>query len=611
MKRTIKKHLSFLLAVVMLMTSVMFSVGAVESACTSHSIAPGNPAYYKVVNPTCEEEGYTIYYCTNPNCKAEVDRGNYVEALGHKYGSWKYKAFYNEDGSEIKGYYKYRKCIREYVNGEDITKCGSTNYEIENGKRVVYYLVKFVNNKVTATYEKDVTYTDLAATFEEELVYETYVKSGATAAYGGTELIRDKTKAYGKYDHLGWTTKSNLEATVDNNLSYSDCVSLKNITANTTFYPVFRGDSVAYSVIFYNFNEQLTNAQLVGHGNFPKFSRPDGKLYEDPKKEADIVNYYDFNGWAPAMYETSGILTESIETTHIYGDVNFYATFKPVAKNYTVEFCDYNEGEPVAVFDGVNLGTNLLTQGANSEAISNLVYAGSDMFKKPSDDIYYYTWTGEWQVLLGEGVYGSTVNLNRFEITEDDYTIAKDGEANTILLPGEREEPKKVIRLVPVFERRLVSYAVDIEMHIPSSEDSYYSLSNAEVYVVAANGQLVKSGTTDSNGRFRCYLNYQIPFTVTVATADGKYVGTKQIDTLLKDKTGNVDYEASELNKCVVPMELNPEYETHCSCIHHNSLLQPIFVRILNILYSFFNVKYVCCYDMYSTIGPLLDYTAA
>ena len=56
-------------------------------------------------------------------------------------------------------------------------------------------------------------------------------------------------------------------------------------------------------------------------------------------------------------------------------------------------------------------------------------------------------------------------------------------------------------------------------------------------------------------------------------------------------------------------MKLNPEYETHCSCIHHNALLQPIVVRLFNILYSFFNVKYVCCYDMYSTIGPLLDYT--
>ena len=121
--------------------------------------------------------------------------------------------------------------------------------------------------------------------------------------------------------------------------------------------------------------------------------------------------------------------------------------------------------------------------------------------------------------------------------------------------------------------------------------------------------QLVASGKTDANGKFRCRLNYQVPFTVTVATADGKYLGNAIISDLIKplNDTGDENIEA-EINKCRVDMQLKPEYETHCSCIHHNALLQPIFVRILNILYTFFNVKYVCCYDMASTIGPLLDY---
>ena len=84
-----KKYLSLLLAVIMLVTSGgfnMFAFAADDSCTHTNNIDTNNPKYYKVVNPTCDKEGYTIYYCIfcKENGKEiEVTRGNYTAALGH------------------------------------------------------------------------------------------------------------------------------------------------------------------------------------------------------------------------------------------------------------------------------------------------------------------------------------------------------------------------------------------------------------------------------------------------------------------------------------------------------------------------------------------------
>ncbi len=619
MKKTMKKHLSLLLAVVMLVTSFSFAVSA-ESVCV-HETSEGDPNYTKVYNPTCDEQGYTEYYCIK--CGKLASTGNYKAALGHKYD----EGVFVPATDAATEYRKEFTCTREYTYNGQKVKCNHSYKETEDGVEVVYYKVDFVNNKVTKEYDSSIDYTSVATAFTEKHLYTDYVKAGEAAVYEGDAPYREKTKEYARYSYIGWTEDGTKEATAQNNLSDADCIDLSKIEKNLTLYPVFEGLTqdkygvITHTVTFYKYDNngapaKITNEQEVMHGATPLYSY-DGTLYNPPAKDEDIVNTYEFAGWSSKGYRPYSeklIANEDIESTPIYGDVGFYPVYNEIAKNYTLMFYD-GEGKTVlkytaqdgnkqnAVFN-INLGKNLLDP-AVSYGI-NALNNDAKALAKPGDENYIYTWSGKWAILNADGTTGRVVNLSYFSIYESEYNIAIDAEGNKIYENGEL---KKVIRLVPVYERTRQLYAVNIEMLIPQGEDSDYYRGGADVHVVANNGQLVASGTTDANGMFRCYLYNQTPFSVTVATSDDKYLGTATITSLQKAYDGSQSDEAN-MNLCRVQMTLNPEYETHCQCIHHNAFIQPIWVRILNILYNIFNYKYVCCYDMYSTIGPLLDYTA-
>lgn len=625
MKKTMKRYLSLLLALIMLLTS--FSIAASAEAVCQHEIASGDPNYCKVVNPTCDTQGYTIYYCTKCSTetnKVEAMRGDYKNPLGHDFDEGEYKSFDNGESYRL-----VYSCTNKYAYQDD---CNYTYVESEDGEQVVYYRVDFINNKVTGEdgYCKDVDYTNVAdpEKFVSSPLYSTYVKAGEEAVYEADKPYREKTKAFAKYAFRGWTTESDLEATADNTLADYECSDLI-INENTQLFPVFEGLThdtdgvITHDVRFYNFDKNnviipITNYWPVVHGGTPLYSDPDGNLYDPPVKEADLVNTYEFKGWSTKPfypYSENLIAYEDTESVPIYGDVGFYPVYTAIPKNYTVMFYDSNaetllkytdaDGtQKDAVFNGINLKKNLLDPEVSYGI--NALNANAKALEKPGDANYIYTWNGKWAILNADGTVGRTVDLTYFDIYRTEYNVAIDSEGNEIIENGEQ---KKIIRLVPVYERKRQLYAVDIEMLIPRGEDNDYYRGGADVHVVANNNQLVASGTTDANGFFRCYLYNQTPFTVTVATSDDKYIGTATITSLQKAYNGTQSEEAN-MNLCRVQMELNPEYETHCRCIHHNPFIQPIWVRILNILYHLFNFKYVCCYDMYSTIGPLLDYTA-
>ncbi len=603
MKRTMKKYLSLILAVLMLLTSAGITAFAQDGAtCAQHKPAdPSNSDYYRVVNPDCENGGYTEYLCML--CGAVISEGNYSVALGHDWGEEAYE--YDEEND---CYYKYKPCIREFVvEGQaDTEKCDAVSYELdEEGNNVVYYSYKFVNDKVAAAYDPDIKYTNLAIAYVDEpiVLQEGFIKAGEKAVYEKTNKpFRAKDKNFGAYDYIGWS------ATPDDTKPRDLTVNANN----AVFYPVFEGDAtVDYNVTFYGVDDvQLTRPQLVVHGKSATYKingvGPDS--YPDPVKEEDIVNTYEFAGRVIRGDESDPIATTEIENTPIYDTVLFLPEFNAVKKDYTLKLYEetfvngkakhnlYTYNGNKAVFEGVKLETNLLDKDA-PEGIS--LINDSSVITRKSDKTYFYTWNGEWRVLREDGSYGSKVKLNNFKVNAYDIIETKDEAGNVI---------ERTIQLVPVFEKNLIRYAVDIEMAVPYGEDNSYYRGEAEVQVIANDGQLEAIGKTDANGVFRCYLNYKVPYTINVVSYDHKYLGSQMIFDLVKAETGGTEAEA-KLNYQRVSMDLNPEYETHCRCIHHNSLLQPIIVRIFNILYTFFNHKYVCCYDMYSTIGPLLDYT--
>ena len=592
MKRTMKKHLSLILAVLMLVSSV--GINVIAASDCQHAYEMSNPDYQKVINPTCDEMGYTMHLCIHCGEKGAV-KDNFKPALGHKYSEDRF-----EEDEDNECFYKYQECTREFVVDGERVSCGSRSYETENGEKVVYYLVRFVNNRVVDTYDEEIKYAAVADTYKSELLYSEYVKKGDEAVYEcDTVPVTGKTKEYGKYSHIGWTTDADLAVSSDE----SKCESLFDISANTTFYPVFAGEYVEYGVVFHSLdNTPLTRTQDVEHGKSATY-RVGGietnDYYPDPTKAEDITNTYSFAGWINAYDSSKPIPTKEIENTPIYGPVTFYPSFNATKKNYTLELYDADKNLLVvngkqAVFNNINLETNILDpdQQVNAAAIQS--FNTASVLTKESDNTYFYTWNGKWQVIKEDGSFGRDVDLKNLMVNPTDIITAANGE--------------KIIRLAPVFNRTLIRYAVEIEMGRPYGEDMNYYLGEAEVQVVANNNQLVAVGKTDANGIFRCHLNYQVPFTVRIASYEGKYLGNAIITSLSKSPKGEED-EYKNYNHVLVAMEYNPEYETHCRCIHHNAFIQPIFVRILNILYGFFKVKYVCCYDMYSTIGPLLDYT--
>lgn len=621
MKRNVKKHVSLLLAMLMLLTSVGFNVFA-ESTHV-HTTDTNNPEYFKVVNPTCDEMGYTIYYCvacSTAENKVEASRGNPTPALGHVFDA----GTFEKANEEATYYNKVLRCTRSYMTADGETTCQHSAVETENGNEVVYYLVTFANNRVVDSYKTDINGVKLIKEYkaEAETLKTYYVKSGTAVTYDGATPYIDKTEAFDRHRHIGWTENASLEIKEQTEYASTDFASLDSIEKNTVLYPVFGGVDVEHDVTFFGTNgQQITKAQAVKHGGSPVYrvnASPAGDLYPDPTKASDIQNYYTFTGWSTKSGQTSGIKTLDVEKTPIYARTNYYPAFAATPKRYTVQFLDY-KGSLIQAFDNITFNTNLKTSDIVADAETGTtvsaalaVFNNKEYLAKPSNATYNYEWTGKWRIRYADGSLGGFVDLQNFKITQDDFYVAKDEDGNTIPLGGEHGEVKKVVTLVPEYDDRLVVYYVGVKMTIPAGEDQYYYLGDAAVRVFDYNNQLIASGKTDDKGEFICKLNYieGRPYTVKITTSDSKYLGESKISgSFEKDPNGDSYVEAMVRNVCNVNMTRNPEYETHCSCIHHNALLQPIWVRILNLLNTFFNVKYECCYDMYSTIGPLLQYT--
>lgn len=101
----------------------------------------------EVVIPTCTEEGYTVKTCKD--C-GEVEKGNFVDAYGHKFGSWQTK----EEPTEISEGLKVRECSRcGFIEKQTIT----SNTYVD----LTYIKEAFDNNK---TYESN-DYEELSFRF--------------------------------------------------------------------------------------------------------------------------------------------------------------------------------------------------------------------------------------------------------------------------------------------------------------------------------------------------------------------------------------------------------------------------------------------------------------
>ncbi len=97
-----KKTLAILMSILML---VMLAAPAMAAEVTTCSKCGKNTCtFYMVVTPTCTEEGYTLWKCSDAECGIEA-KTNVVPAVGHVYG-----AYSHVDGTCTKDAYDHAYC---------------------------------------------------------------------------------------------------------------------------------------------------------------------------------------------------------------------------------------------------------------------------------------------------------------------------------------------------------------------------------------------------------------------------------------------------------------------------------------------------------------------
>ncbi len=177
------------------------------------------------------------------------------------------------------------------------------------------------------------------------------------------------------------------------------------------------------------------------------------------------------------------------------------------------------------------------------------------------------------------------------------------------------DEDLRTIKIRPVYNRRANTYVMDILVNIPADEPHPEDYRSLVVQVTDKNGYLLDSAQTEYNEltntvTCRLYVTKSDRYNVTVASPEnGKYFGER---TIVWDVfKAMLDANGYVKEPIIIDLKVTDDYtqsvEKRCGCLCH-SIFSGIWVRVLNVVYSIFNVKLVCCHDMYISIGNLLIY---
>lgn len=566
MKNTKIKRL--LLAVFVIVAVCMLSLTAFASAekCTCED----DTTVYEgaIIEPTCETEGYTELLCSV--CNKLVAVKDKKDPYNHSYGDMQY-----EQIVAAEGFYGYRECTR--------TGCSVRHYDYATDtEKAVYYKVEFVNPWATDSYDKTIGYTKVVATYKEETVFESYVKDGKITEdkKPSIKYIREKDKAFGRYNFKGWTAAKTDSSPSVEAINFDSF----EVTGNTKLYAYFLGEAVYPKVVFYSEKgKAISDAIEIPYGG----GVDDTKYRAKAKKAEDVAYEYAFSGWDKDL-------------TAIYSDVQIIAQYIPIAQVYNFRIPGLvNLGNGQWKYDSaikesyvnVNLSYGFQENVNTISAIKNV--------SQEKDATYEYLWTGKWQLKNVKGVYVDPTNITLPETTNPNV---------------------EYIELEPVFARNLRVYTIKIHLAFiddpTTTKDDYYRLYATELYtgdgrapmvlVKNSSGQFINTGeavydATTKSLVYTCNVNYSTDYIITATTPDYRFTGTATSKYWF---TGNNDGATQ------VTLSLNYQEPEPCNCICHNSIFRGIWASCLNIIYSIFGKKVVCCDDMYATLNDLLAYTA-
>ena len=593
MKKSMKKHLILALVVMAMVLTTVFAVSAATS--TEKYYCPECKTdvtvnIYEIVAPTCEAEGYSKLECNGVNedgtpCgyKFKEIKADKRPATGHKLSS---DITYVKPSSDS-NYYEGRAYCKNEGCELYTTKGGTTN-------PIKYHKVTFVNLCTT----KDVIdkgYTKLADKYysfdnaEESqncILAVKYIEEGKSVENIGAK--RDADLVYGAYELVGWTTDKAeaMPETADIEKNYSGYTTNVAIAADDTIadrivYAVFKPLDVTYTIAFYDDNGKLIS------GNLPSIKAKHGKPIQlsasyKHEKADDMTFRYDFSHWAVQSY--SDIKIEN--GTPIYGKMNLKAVFNPVAKKYLLAYY-LSDGETPVMYNGVAAVDEVCPGdgiGATKGLAMNTTYV--EGLYSYSTREYDYKFTGKWIVANGQAA-GIELDLNNLDLSNMLDTVASNNQP---------------IILVPKYQAIERLYPIDIVVGYIDDIDETQHPTKATLQITDASGNLVLTKTLTRNPEDAYYK-----YTAKVPYTDKYYRVSVVSDAYAGSAESSYSETRGRFSNVVFDMERKGKDDCNCFC---HSLIKPIWIKVLNVVYSLFGKKIVCCDDLFAENGHLLNYTA-
>ena len=585
MKKSIKKYLILALVVVaIVVTSVCVASAAngVRYYCSNCKATVSTTAVYHPAG--CESNGSIEYKCTL--CDLTITFVEDEKATGHKMGESSYVAI-KDSNDETTHYELVKKC----VNGD----CPHTE---NDGQK--YYKFEFINHYGKVTAYEDYAIAKIPAAYEAVTLFTVY--SPATTdvhnpvIINGLKAVRPGDKACGKYNFKGWSK-------IDEAYPYLDVVVPEAPKADNKYYAIFKEDPsvVKYQINFYSDKgyliDQLT--KTVDHGNV--IDDFDNIKWD----KADDINYrYSFAGWVWNMNGEKVAINKDFEFYGAPTDsnvINLQATYTGTPKEYLFSYY-YDEActDPIFVNgkeaqDTVTLVVKDLGSGKKDKLYpeNGLILSNSDVDSDTRlhgyKDLYNnYVFTGKWIVV---GQNGKVLNLNQLNLTG---------------LLDTKENPLGY-KLIPQYEPITRLYNLEVMAYFGTTGENH----DEEVTITITNtdGDYIDSITLEKPDKDGFY---RYTFKVSYAARYNVSVVSESFTGYVISGKGEAQAPSSAFDKgteefSVLKVELRLNEKGDCDCICHG-FLQPVVVKIYNIINSLFKKKIVCCDDMYATIGHKLNY---
>ena len=655
MKKSIKKYLIMLVAIVAILTTAL--VVSAEEIPYCSDCKNSNTDVGKTFAPTCETPGYTELLCSD--CKKVIGKKDIQNILSHEYDE------VYEKSTETSTYY------------EKLKVCKNCQNRTKPEPGVKYYKVTFYNPFETNGddhYEDDCPYANLVDADDPDAyttkeLYSDFIKEGSLALYDGV-CVRESDKTFNTYELEGWVSESKIInddktdfGIIDTRVASRKAYNAQNVYTyvNKDLHEAIFGNGSDKEVIFeskhgfkiplkddvradYNFYavfkainkthtvEFLTAAGSVQcvvkdimHGDAAEF---DYNKYGVPTKTPNYQVYYTFtNEWT---YNKKGF-EYKVDLDNIYASITVSPKFEMKSQTYLFKYlvkdmyvctaCNF-EGN-VGSFkneQGKMVCTKCTTVGkveakaytdANGNAVTDIVaIAGPQKGEKTTGngrkiDVqdYYdarnlYIYTGYWKIR--------------------DRTTAFDIDIKNPNLPYDvksYEETGGAINLVPSFKEEARVYNLPIRVVYPHDENDDNHPSEIDIQVTNAEGGLVRSVTLTSAHRVDSKPGEADTYAITLSGV--KYSSSYKVSAKSKTYFGvDVAYFSYPTNGSNAMSDYKPNTATvylkhdlneDCNCICH-TVLKPIWVAALNLLNTLFKVEYICCDDMFANIGDRLNY---